>query len=64
MKRNIIISILILCSCIIIYFILAGIGLTLFESLGIILVSLLAFIISLLLDIRDRLDKQSKRKVW
>lgn len=63
MKRNFAISLLILCSCIIIYLILASYGLALMDPLGLIIVALLGFIISLLLDIRDRLDKQSKWKV-
>ncbi len=63
MKRNMIISILIVCSSIIIYFILAGNGLTNFDSFGLIIISLLAFIISLLMDIRNKIDKQNKRQV-
>ena len=61
MKRNIIISILIVCSSIIVYLIIAGNFLSSVNSLGLIIVSLLAFTISLLIDIKGEIKK---RNLW
>ncbi len=59
MKRNIIISILIVCSSIIVYLIIAGNFLSSVNSLGLIIVSLLAFTISLLIDIKGEIKKKN-----
>ncbi|WP_146547659.1 hypothetical protein [Rummeliibacillus suwonensis] len=62
MKRNIIISILIVCSSIIVYLIIAGNFLSSVNSLGLIIVSLLAFTISLLIDIKGEIKKRTFKK--
>ena len=62
MKRNIIISILIVCSSIIVYLIIAGNFLSSVNSLGLIIVSLLAFTISLLIDIKGEIKKKNLYK--
>lgn len=59
MKRNIIISIFIVCSSIIVYLIINANVLSSENSLGLIIVSLLAFAISLLIDIKGEIKKNN-----